>query len=66
MAPSLRLVLPLPLLQGRERGGLREVQGAGRVRDVVAAAREYGGVEAERWVKVRMGFAGEEEEEGGL
>lgn len=57
MAPSLRLVLPLLQGRERERGGLRE---AGRVRDVVAAAREYGGVEAERWVKVRMGFAGEE------
>lgn len=56
MAAGLQLVLPLD----RGRGGLREVRGAGRVRDVVAAAREYGGVEAERWVKVRMGFAGGE------
>lgn len=56
VAAGLQLVLPLD----RGRGGLREVRGAGRVRDVVAAAREYGGVEAERWVKVRMGFAGGE------
>lgn len=51
VAPELRLAMP-------ERTGLVEVHG--RVRDVVAAVGEYGGVEAEKWVKVRMGFCAEE------
>lgn len=51
VAPELRLALPV------ERKSLFEVHG--RVRDVLAAVREYGGLEAERWVKVRMGFCGE-------
>lgn len=51
VAPRLWLVLP-----GRD-GEL--VEGA-RVRDVVAVARECGGVEVERWVKVCMGFGGDE------
>lgn len=55
VAPGLSLAMP-------EDGCLREVEG-GRVRDVVAVAREYGGVEVELWVKVRMGFAREEEDE---
>lgn len=49
VAPELRLVM--------RPTGLVEVHG--RVRDVVAAVGEYGGAEAEKWVKVRMGFCGE-------
>lgn len=55
MAPRLWLQLP-----GRD-GELVE---SGRVRDVVAVAREWGGGEVERWVKVCMGFGGGEEGAG--
>lgn len=51
VAPGLCLALP------ESPGELLEVE---RVRDVVALAREHGGVKAEQWVKVRMGFSGEE------
>lgn len=51
LAPAMSLTLS----EGGKRGNLVEVEN-GKVRDVIAFARERGGVEVEEWVKGRMGF----------
>lgn len=58
VAPAMSLTLP----EGNRRGNLIEVE-SGKVRDVVALAKESGGLKVEEWVKERMGFSREGNED---